>query len=235
MVIENYFIFKRVDGLEVPSNEIGKIKEKPSIQRAIRVINHISIEGRDGTLTEDIGTYNNIEISISLLNYTENILEKEVIGLIDGRGGELRLSWLNGWFKVKEVNNFVINEEFRGAFNIEITFICEPFRYLDEENIEIINTDTDIYIYGNMDCNHITTIFGNGNINLFLNDEQIIFKDVDKFITIDTDKMICYKDDDPKNNKMVGEFLKLAPGSNNIKFIGNVSNIEINYRGRFLN
>ena len=129
MLLDNYFIFKRTDGLEVLSNELGKIKSKPEISRAVRVINHISIEGRNGTLTEDTGSYNNIEISISLINYTENILDKEVIGLIDGRGGELRLSWLNGWFKVKEVNNFIITEEVQGVFNIEITFVCEPFRY----------------------------------------------------------------------------------------------------------
>ena len=124
MLLDNYFIFKRTDGLEVLSNELGKIKSKPAISRAVRVINHISIEGRNGTLTEDTGSYNNIEISISLINYRENILDKEVIGLIDGRGGELRLSWLSGWFKVKEVNNFIITEEVQGIFNIEITAIA---------------------------------------------------------------------------------------------------------------
>ena len=235
MLLENYFIFKRTDGLEVLSNELGKIKSKPAISRAVRVINHISIEGRNGTLTEDTGSYNNIEISISLINYRENILDKEVIGLIDGRGGELRLSWLSGWFKVKEVNNFIITEEVQGIFNIEITFVCEPFRYLDEETIEIINSDTDIFIAGNIETNHITTIFGNGDISLFINDEQINFKSVDKYITIDTDRLICYKDNDPANNKMVGEFLKLNSRINNIKWIGNVKSIEINYRGRFLN
>ena len=235
MLLENYFIFKRTDGLEVLSNELGKIKSKPAISRAVRVINHISIEGRNGTLTEDTGSYNNIEISISLINYRENILDKEVIGLIDGRGGELRLSWLSGWFKVKEVNNFIITEEVQGIFNIEITFVCEPFRYLDEETIEIIGSDTDIFISGNIETNHVTTIFGDGDISLFINDEQINFKSVDKHITIDTDRLICYKDNDPANNKMVGEFLKLNSRINNIKWIGNVKSIEINYRGRFLN
>ena len=51
MLLDNYFIFKRTDGLEVLSNELGKMKSKPAISRAVRVINHISIEGRNGTLT----------------------------------------------------------------------------------------------------------------------------------------------------------------------------------------
>ena len=49
MLSNNFFIFKRNDGLEVSSMELGKIKSKPAISRAVRVINHISIEGRNGT------------------------------------------------------------------------------------------------------------------------------------------------------------------------------------------
>ena len=90
MLLDNYFIFKRTDGLEVLSNELGKIKSKPAISRAVRVINHISIEGRNGTLTEDTGSYNNIEISISLINYRENILDKEDIICISPDEGAMK-------------------------------------------------------------------------------------------------------------------------------------------------
>ena len=55
------------------------------------------------------------------------------------------------------------------------------------------------------------------------------------YITIDTARMICYKDNNVANNKMVGEFIKLSPGLNNISWIGNINKIAINYRGRFLN
>ena len=111
MLSNNFFIFKRNDGLEVSSMELGSIVAKPSISRAKRVIKHISIEGRDSTLTEDTGVYNNTEISFQLINFKENLLEKEILGFLDGSGGQLKLSWLQGWFKVKEVNQFLITEE----------------------------------------------------------------------------------------------------------------------------
>ena len=84
MLSNNFFIFKRNDGLEVSSMELGSIVAKPSISRAKRVIKHISIEGRDSTLTEDTGVYNNTEISFQLINFKENLLEKEILGFLDG-------------------------------------------------------------------------------------------------------------------------------------------------------
>ena len=235
MKSSNYFIFKRRDGLEVPSFDIGSIVTKPAISRATRVIKHISIEGRDSTLTEDTGSYNNIEINIQLINFKDNLLEKEVIGLLDGTGGELHLSWLQGYFKVKEINQFLITEDVEGVFKIDLNFVCEPYRYLEKEIIEVTANNTNINIAGNSEADHVTTFFSSGDISMLINDEQINFKGIEEYITIDTSRMICYKDNISTNNKMVGEFVKLKPGINNISWIGNVNKVEINYRGRILN
>ena len=235
MLSNNFFIFKRSDGLEVSSMELGSIVAKPSIPRAKRVIKHISIEGRDGTLTEDTGAYNNIEISLQLINFKENILEKEVLSLLDGSGGELKLSWLQGNFKVKEVNQFLITEETPGVFKIDLTFICEPYRYSEHvDTVNILTKESKINVIGNATADHITTIYGDGDISLLINDKQINFKNVEGFITINTAKLICYKDTTSTNNKMVGDFIKLSPGKNTISWIGNVSKITIDYVGRFL-
>ena len=234
MLSNNFFIFKRNDGLEVSSMELGSIVAKPSISRAKRVIKHISIEGRDSTLTEDTGVYNNTEISFQLINFKENLLEKEILGFLDGSGGQLKLSWLQGWFKVKEVNQFLITEETQGVFKIDLTFVCEPYRYLDSELLTITTNNKSINISGNSKADHITTIYGSGDVSILINDNQIIFKNVEDYITIDTLRLICYKDTTSTNNKMVGDFIKLSPGNNTISWIGNVSKVSINYVGRFL-
>lgn len=234
MLSDNFFIFKRNDGLEVSSMELGSVVSKPSIPRAVRVIKHISIEGRDGTLTEDTGVYNNIEIRLQLINFKENILEKEILGLLDGSGGELKLSWLQGSFKVKEVNQFLITEETPGVFKIDLSFICGPYRYLESELLEITTNNVVINVGGNILADHITTIYGNGEISFLINGEQINFKGVEDYITIDTSRLICYKDTTSTNNKMVGDFIKLNSGVNTISWIGNINKIEISYRGRFL-
>lgn len=230
----HFFIFKRKDGLEVPSFQIGSIKEKPSITRATRVIKNISIEGRDGTLTEDTKSYSDIEINFELINYKNNLWENETIGLLNGLGGELHLNWIEGWYKVNEVN-ISIKEEITGIFNISITFKCGPFRSLEESKFEFTQNNSTILIPGNIETDHISKIYGSGDISLFINDEQIIFKSVEEYLTLDTARFSCYKDNKSVNKKMIGEYIKLKSGLNNIRWIGNVSKVEMSYRGRFLN
>lgn len=230
----HFFIFKRKDGLEVPSYQIGSIKEKPSISRATRIMKSISIEGRSGTLTEDTKSYSDIEISFELINYKENLWENETIGLLDGTGGELHLSWIEGWYKVNEVN-ISIKEDITGLFNISITFKCGPFRQLEESKFEFTENNYNVLIQGNIETDHITKIYGNGDISLFINDEQIVFKGVEGYITLDTARFICYKDNQSTNKKMIGEYIKLKPGVNTISWIGTVTKVEVSYRGRFLN
>ena len=228
----HFFIFKRKDGLEVPSYQIGSIKEKPIIPRATRIMKSISIEGRDGTLTEDTGSYSDIEIPFELINYKENLWENETIGLLDGAGGELHLSWIDGWYKVNEVN-ISIKEDITGVFNISISFKCGPFRQLEENTFILTENNSTILIAGNYNSDHITKIYGSGDISLLINDEQIVFKNVEEYTILDTARFLCYKDN--QNKKMIGEYIKLVPGTNTISWIGNVTKVEMSYRGRFLN
>lgn len=229
-----YFIFKRKDGLEVPSFQIGSIKEKPSITRATRVMKSIPIEGRNGTLTEDTNSYSDIEISFELINYKSNLWESETIGLLDGTGGELHLSWIEGWYKVNSID-MSIKEDITGVFNIAINFKCGPFRQIEESKFEFTENNSTILVPGNIETDHITKIYGSGDISLFINDEQIVFKGVEEYLTLDTFKFSCNKDNKSTNKKMFGEYVKLKPGINDIRWIGTVTKVEMSYRGRFLN
>ena len=141
----HFFIFKRKDGLEVPSFQIGSIKEKPIIQRATRIMKSISIEGRNGTLTEDTKSYSDIEISFELINYKENLWKNETIGFLDGTGGELNLSWIDGWYKVNSVD-ISVKEDITGLFNISLTFKCGPFRNLEESKFTFTENNSTILI-----------------------------------------------------------------------------------------
>lgn len=228
--MRGYFIFD-----DFISTDIGSLADKPTISRAKRQIKDIEIFGRSGTLTEDYATYDNITIPLRIVTTNKDIWSNETLfNTFNGKGGELKLSWLNGKFKVKQVSEFSITQQ-KSSYTIEIEFVCEPFRYLDEEVISITTKGTNIFSSGNYEADHITTIYGNGDISLLINNKQIVFKGVSNYITIDTARLICYKDNTPANNKMLGEFLKLNPFVNTIDWIGTVSKVEIRYRGRFLN
>lgn len=226
--MRGYFIFN-----DFISKSLGSLAEKPIISRANRQFKEIQVLGRHSTLIEDYKTYSNITIPLTILATKEDVwLDENLLNTFNGEGGELKLSWLQGSFKVKYVSKFSIKQE-RTSYTIDLEFVCEPFRYLEEEIIQITSSK-EILIAGNYETEHITTVYGSGDISLLINGEQINFKSVDGYISIDTDKLISYKDNLLTNNKMVGEFIKLKAGINKISWIGTVSKIEIRYRGRFL-
>lgn len=227
--MRGYFIFN-----DFISTSIGSLADKPTIERAKREIKEIEVIGRHSNLIEDYKTYSNITIPLTILSVKEEIwLDENLLDTFNGKGGELKLSWLQGSFKVKYVSKFSIKQE-GASYTISLEFVCEPFRYLDEEMIEI-DSNEKIFISGNYETEHVTTVYGSGDISLLINDEQINFKSVDGYIIIDTDRLICYKDNSAANNKMVGEFIRLKAGLNTISWIGSVSKVSIRYRGRFLN
>ena len=147
---------------------------------------------------------------------------------------ELHLSWIEGWYKVNEVN-VSIKEDITRLFNITISFKCGPFRQLEDNKVILTENNSTVLIPGNYETDHTTKIYGNGNISLFINDEQIVFKGVNEYITLDTARMYCYKDNNSENKKMIGEYVKFKPGLNTISWIGTVNKVELIYRGRFLN
>lgn len=107
--------------------------ERPALPRAERNFKYIDVEGRDGTLIEDIGTYKNVEVRLNCVILDKDITNAAMEKLnswLNGEGGELTLSYYaDRYFKVKEVKSFAIKESSGILGEFEVTFICEPFKY----------------------------------------------------------------------------------------------------------
>ena len=96
------------------------------------------------------------------------------------------------------------------------------------DNVLLINNK------GTRESKPTITIYGTGDINLYINKETVKLKNVEDKITINTEMMEAYKDTMPCNNKMYGEFPVLNIGSNNIAWTGNVTKIEVQPNTVFL-
>jgi phage-related protein len=119
-----------------------------------------------------------------------------------------------------------------GRFSVN--FICEPFKY-GNEIIRTITTNNNSFNYsGTADVKPLINVYGQGDITLTINNENVVLKQVSDYIVIDGNLEDAYKDTALQNNKMQGEFPILKPGENIIDFIGNVTKIEIRYREAFL-
>ena len=64
-------------------------------------------------------------------------------------------------------------------------------------------------------------------MNVTINNTQVTLKDVDEYITINSEKKRTHKDLTLLNNKKVGNFPTLSHERNTISWTGSISKIEI--------
>ncbi|BDR75277.1 phage tail domain-containing protein [Clostridium tetani] len=228
------FIFRNNNGIKLNSKNLNiVINKRPPLPKSERRINYITIAGRHGALTEDLGSYEDIELEFEC-TIMDNVEHNSVLvnSWLDG-SGELYLSWLDGYkFKVKNVVFGGIDIDIVGEFKVK--FICEPFKYLESQIIEITQNNFTIYNEGTFESQPYVKIFGSGYISLNINDEVIKLKNIEDYVELDSEIMECYKGTVNCNNKMTGEFPIFQVGENKISWTGNVSKIEITPRWRCL-
>lgn len=102
------------------------------------------------------------------------------------------------------------------------------------------NNESTVTNAGNTTSRPILTIYGQGDIGMYINDVQVL--DIalgdEQYITIDSVAMEAYKDTTAnlKNRLVTGDYSKLAlnAGDNKIYFTGNVTKYEISKYSRWL-
>lgn len=222
--MEDYFIINGKCSLEYGI----VVKELPSITIPKRRVEEVTVLGRDGVLTVSDGTYEPINKDCDVWYAGDN--PSELIDLLND--GIVTFSNLpDRFYNMQIISEIPIdklfeNLEYGELYNFSIKFRCQPFGY-DVNNAEIILTESKtIYNYGYY-SKPIITIYGNGDINLFIDEQQVNLKGVEEYITINSEKMRTYKDLQRQNDKKIGNFPLLKAGGNNISWSGNVSKVII--------
>lgn len=211
--------------------------ELPIIPVIKERINPILIEGRNGTLTEKLGFEDrNITCNFAIENTREESIQAKIRRVTPFLINSKILKFsddLGVYWKVKSIVIGDIARQLRYFGVFTLTFIVEPFSYLEDE---IITIDKAMIIYniGSYYSEPCLKIFGINDVNIIVNNKTIILKNIENYIEIDSELMQCRKDNVNTNNKMVGDFPILQLGKNNISWTGNINKIEIKPRWRLL-
>ncbi|EJT5919126.1 distal tail protein Dit [Clostridium perfringens] len=232
-----YFIFNNKK-----NTDLGiQVVKRPNIPIPERNIELKSLKGRDGSLTRDYKTYNDIKISVSL-NFISG--KNDFIN----KGAEIA-DWLYNindnklifsdndkfYYKVKKIECNDIERSLKIIGKFIVTFICDPYKYyIDNNEIEITNSTEIVSPILVESSKPLITVFGAGDINLTINNKRVQLEKVDEKIIIDSVLKECYKGKDNLNYKMHGEFPKLIRGSNNIEITGTIEKIIIKANWRCL-
>lgn len=201
------------------------INKLPNVIKAAKDITKTEVQGRDGFLTQDNGSYKSIVKSVEC---TMKDLERidSMCSWLTGSGEVIFSNEPTKVYKATIINQIEFERVVATFHSFIIQFECQPHKYdIDNELITLL-TSGSVYNAGTT-CKPIIKIYGTGAIDLTINSTIINLTNVDGYVTIDSDLIDCYKDAELKNNYMNGDFPELVNGTNNISWTGSVSRIEI--------
>lgn len=232
-----YFIFNNKKNIDLGI----KVVKRPNIPIPERNIELKSLKGRDGSLTRDYKTYNDIKISVSL-NFISG--ENDFIN----KGAKIA-DWLYNitdnklifsdndkfYYKVKKIECKDIERSLKVIGKFTVTFVCDPYKYyIDNNEIEITNSTEIVSPILVESSKPLITVFGTGDINLTINNKRVQLEKVDENLIINSSILECYKEKENLNYKMSGEFPILKNGENTINIEGNIKSIKIKPNWRCL-
>lgn len=198
------------------------ITQRPDMPAPQRRFKEIEIPGRDGTLTIDEGTYDDIDLKVEL-NYVshpdrwhERFRQIKMI-LRDAKGAQLRFSDDQGYFmKIKKCSLGTNERVLRVGGKMKATFTLDPFFYAESGLSEIHSWQT---IMNNFDLSQpVYRITGEGMCTLTVNGKTMK-ANVGQNLIIDTSLRLAYRTDGTIQNTSVSgsyEDLYLLPGLNNL-------------------
>lgn len=234
-----YFIYKNRS-----SEEFGlKIISINDISSPERNIEMLEVKGRNGDLIFDHGNYKNFELKFEC-DVIPHLVNKSLIEIAremkvwlqsDFSYNNLVISYdLDTYYEAVCINQLDIERVAKDFGYILLKFNCKPYKKLKDNVININKQNTSIINNYEISYPNIK-IFGQGDITLKLNKQEIVLKDVEEHIIIDSDLMNTYKESlmgqfINQNNKMFSDFPILEKGANEISWVGAVDKIEITPR-----
>jgi len=223
-----YFIWKGINSLDMGI----MVTKLPPYERPQANIEKKRVPGRDGFLTEDDGTYDEV------IKPCECILD-------EGNVHELG-SWLNGTddvifsndpdvkYKATIINKIPLTKIIPTVHEFIVQFDCQPYAQEIAQEVITLTSASTLINPRNASGKPIIKVYGTGNIVLTIGAWNLYLYNVSEYVTIDSMLMDVYKDTVLKNNDFFGDFPELFTGENPISWTGTVTKLEITPNWRWL-
>lgn len=196
------------------------VASRPSKPSPIMQYEEVKVPGGK-TLYREKG-YGDIDITVSFNFMSKNTWDKDFRNMKEWLLGKInnKLKFSDDLEVFYKVNKVIIDTPERvlkriGKFNV--TFTCEPYVYIEEDEIELNSNIYNEYI----PSKPIYRVVGEGYLTLNINN-KIIKANVGQELIIDTDKGLCYRDGIVNNVALEGRYedLYLQEGENTFSWNG---------------
>lgn len=215
------------------------ISKRPNLPSPERRVSYVPIPGRNSNIKFDEETYEDITITVEC-SIVGDVYQKisEIRAWLIGAGeSELIFSFLNDKKYVAQVVNSI---DFEIVLKISSTFViifnCQPFKYeVVNTPITILTNDEVIVNPGSIYSEPIVSVFGEGAITLWIENQKVELKNINTKIILDSVIIDAYDDNLMNlNHRVTGDFIKLRVGNNLIRWTGDVRKVMIVPNWRWL-
>lgn len=211
----------------------------PPISKPQKKVVIEEIDGVDGDIITELG-YKAYDKDVEIgLTYDYDI--DEIIDYFNSEGVVIFSNEPDKYYRYKIVEQIDFERLLRFK-TATVRMHIQPFKYSIIEVSKTFNITTqkeiEIRNRGNIYSKPIITIYGAGDVALYLNENQMFNINLgdEEYITLDTEKMEAYKDAILKNRLVTGNYdnFKLNIGRNVISFTGSITKLVISNYSRWI-
>lgn len=220
-------IFKGVKPLDIGLKAV----ELPPIPMPGADIKKERIEGRDGFVTTNYGTFDGISIPVKFLFVGNDIMQtvEDAKALLQGTGDLIFENDLDHKYEATIINNFDIAISIFNFGEFTVIFDCQPYRKSTGVDAITVLTPTTVVNSTIYNAFPLIEIYAYGDIAVTVGAYNFAISNVQGYAAVDSEIMECYDNVSGFiNNRMTGNFPILVPGQTGINYTGNINKIVIN-------
>lgn len=212
------------------------VEEIPTITKGKKRINTYDIEGRNGVLMVDKGTYESFVVSLPC-HFNETYSIDEIKSFLDGYG-TLSLDGIREYEGI--INNQIDFEaiETSGFRKFPIQVLCNPISHTIQSFEKTITSEVESFeIDQTANTYPLIELQGTGDVSITFNDKTFYLYNLDSERTYYLDcnaKEFTDDLDHNVSNQMSGDFPYLKPNGNTILYTGTISSFKITYKKAYL-
>ncbi|MFC6464948.1 distal tail protein Dit [Marinilactibacillus sp. GCM10026970] len=206
-----------------------RLAERPVVPVAEMEYESIEVPGRHGSLTRKIGyrskpfslKFNYIDINGAKPKY------RDIVNWLTNKR-KIHFSDDKDYYRViQQMNPVDAENDIREYADFVVEMITEPFWYKDH-GIQLITQKTTLQNPSVIETSLKLTVYGDGICRVRVNDNQMVFTDVQGHITID--RGTAHRNGINQDNKMSGHYPIFLPGNNEIEIGGSTRKVDIEVR-----
>lgn len=206
------------------------VEKTPTLSKGQKRIDTYTIDGRNGFLSIDKGTYEPFSVSISC-HAKESANFDEIKAFLDGYG---TLTFDNQREYTAIVNNAIPFEKVQMFKSFMIQFMVNPIAHdISTSTIDLLS-DSTFTLGGTYKSNPVLEITASGDVEVTINNQSFTLNDTDGTYVLDCENKVITKNGVNASNIMLGDFPSFQVGINEIETEGTITSLTATYKKAYL-